>query len=377
MHKVYINSAVRTPIGSFNGVLSSLKATELGSIAIRSAIERAKVDPNTIEEVYMGNVISAGLGQSPARQAALGAGCPKSTEATTVNKVCASGMKAIMLAAQSIALGHRQRMVAGGMESMSRAPYYVPRGLRYGHGTLLDGLLHDGLWDPYHAVPMGRCAETCAQTYGITREAMDAYAVQSYERAAAARFDEERVSVTTPGSHAKQETVCHDEEVSKLRKDRMAQLPTPFLREGGRVTVANASKLSDGAAALVLSSTQPGIAEVLGYADAATDPMQFPIAPSLAVPRALAHAGLPLDAIDVFEFNEAFAVVVLANQAILKLDPRKVNLAGGAIALGHPIGMSGARIVVTLLHLLKSGQIGCASICNGGGAASAIIIRKL
>ncbi|KAJ1499303.1 erg10, acetyl-CoA C-acetyltransferase, partial [Coelomomyces lativittatus] len=334
-HKVYINSAVRTPIGSFNGALANFKSTELGSIAIKGAMKRAGVAPDDIEEVYMGNVVSAGLGQAPARQATLGAGCPNRTEATTINKVCASGMKAIMLASQSISLGHRSIMVAGGMESMSKTPYYVPRHLKFGHDQLLDGLLHDGLWDPYHQIPMGRCAEQCGIDFDITRDAMDEYALRSYERANVPnQFNEEIIPISLPGSSSK--VFEKDEEVSKLRKDKVSSLPTPFMK-AGRITAVNSSKLSDGAAALVMSN-QPGIAEILGYADAATEPMQFPIAPSLAIPKALANANVRLEVIDLFEFNEAFAVVVLANQKILKLESSKVNVAGGAIALGHPIG---------------------------------------
>ncbi|KAI9179731.1 Acetyl-CoA acetyltransferase, mitochondrial [Blastocladiella emersonii ATCC 22665] len=385
-NKVVIVSAARTPVGCFQGSLAKLTAPQLGAVAIKGAVEKAGLTPADIEEVYMGNVVSAASGQSPTRQALIAAGCPESTEATTINKVCASGMKAIMLASQNIALGDRAVMVAGGMESMSNVPYYAPRGAKYGNQVLLDGIVHDGLTDAYNKFHMGNCAENTAKVHGITREAMDTHAIESYKRSAAAWaagvFDAEVVPVTV-GSGPKAKVVTEDEEFKNVKFDKIPALRPVFVKDG-TVTAANASTLNDGASAVILMSEAAAkergvkpLAEIVAFADAACAPIDFPVAPALAVPLALKKAGLAVKDIALWEINEAFSVVVKANEKILGLDPAKVNVAGGAVSLGHPIGSSGSRIVVTLTHLLKSGQYGVAAICNGGGAASAIVIRKL
>ncbi|RKP14853.1 Thiolase, N-terminal domain-containing protein [Piptocephalis cylindrospora] len=386
--QVFIASAARTPVGSFRGSLAKVTAPALGSVAARAAVERAGLSPSDVEEVFMGNVLSAGLGQAPARQVALGAGCPDTTEATTVNKVCASGMKAITLATQSLQLGVREVMLAGGMESMSNVPFYAPRGAIYGHQSLKDGIIHDGLWDVYNQVAMGVCAEDTAAKYGITREQQDAHAIASYQRAAAAwkagKFQEEIVGVPIKGRGGKMSMVEGDEEYTKVFLEKIPSLKPVFLPEGGTVTAANASTLSDGASAVVLASGKAAqdhkltpLAQIISYADAAGAPINFPTAPADAIRNALANAGLSKDKIDLWEINEAFSVVIRANEQLLELDPTKVNVSGGGVALGHPIGSSGARIVVTLTHLLKPGQYGCAAVCNGGGAATAVIIKRL
>ncbi|KAL9549403.1 DNA topoisomerase 2-associated protein pat1 [Mucor bainieri] len=382
---VVIASAVRTPVGCFNGSLKSLRAIELGGIAAKSAIERAGIKPEDVEEAYFGNVLQANLGQSPARQAILNAGCPETTEATTINKVCASGMKAVMLAAQTIKAGDRNVMVAGGMESMSNAPYYAPRGAAYGHQQLSDAIIKDGLWDAYNNIHMGSCAENTAANYNITREDQDSHAIESYKRAAKAwengAFDAEIAPVTIKSK--KGETVIKvDEEYKNVKFDKITSLRAVFKKDG-TVTAANASTLNDGASALVLMSRAKAeelgvkpLARIVSYADAATAPIDFTIAPAKALPVALEKAGLTVDDISKFELNEAFSVVARVNEQLMKLDPSKVNVNGGAVALGHPIGSSGSRIIVTLTHLLKSGEFGAAAVCNGGGAASSIVIQR-
>lgn len=382
---VVIASAVRTPVGCFNGSLKSVPAVQLGAIAAKAAIEKAGIKPEDVEEAYFGNVLQANSGQSPARQAILGAGCPESTEATTINKVCASGMKSVMMAAQSIKAGDRSVMVAGGMESMSNAPFYAPRGAAYGHQQLSDAIIKDGLWDAYNNIHMGSCAENTAVNYKISREEQDEHAIESYKRAAkaweAGAFDNEIAPVTLKSK--KGETVIKvDEEYKNVKFDKVPSL-RPVFKKDGTVTAANASTLNDGASALVLMSRAKAdslgvkpLARILSYADAATAPIDFTIAPSLALPKALEKAGLSLDDIDKFEFNEAFSVVARVNEKLLNLDPKKVNVLGGAVALGHPIGSSGSRIIVTLTHLLKSGEKGAAAVCNGGGAASSIVIER-
>ncbi|KAJ2160860.1 Acetyl-CoA acetyltransferase A, mitochondrial [Coemansia sp. RSA 552] len=383
---VVIASAVRTPVGCFRGSLAKLTAPELGAVAIRGAVDKAGVDGAEVKEVYMGNVLQAGEGQAPATQALIKAGLSESTPATTINKVCASGMKAVMLAAQNIQLGIQPAMVAGGMESMSNVPYYAPRGSVYGHGQLTDAIIKDGLWDVYNQVHMGSCAENTARKHGISREMQDAHAISSYKRAAAAWesgvFAEEVVPVTVP-SRKGDSMVAVDEEFTNVKFDKIAGL-RPVFEKNGTVTAANASTLNDGASALLLMAAdrakQLGVAplaRIVSYADAATLPIDFPIAPALAVPIALERAGLAIKDISLWEFNEAFSVVARANEKILGLNPESVNIAGGAVALGHPIGSSGSRILVTLTHLLKPGQFGCAAICNGGGGASAVVIQRL
>ncbi|KAF7727095.1 erg10, acetyl-CoA C-acetyltransferase [Apophysomyces ossiformis] len=385
LNDVVIVSAARTPVGCFNGSLKSLPATRLGAIAAQAAIERAGLKPEHIEEAYIGNVVQANLGQSPARQAILGAGCPESTEATTVNKVCASGMKAIMMAAQSLKLGDRQIMLAGGMESMSNAPFYSPRNAAYGHQQLLDSIIKDGLWDAYNNIQYGGCAENTASVYNISRQDQDAHAIESYKRAAKAWesgvFDAEVVPVTLTSKKG-DKIIKVDEEFTNVKFDKVPTL-RPVFKKDGTVTAANASTLNDGASALVLMTREKAkelgvkpLARIVSYADAACAPIDFTIAPSKALPIALKKAGLEVKDISLFELNEAFSVVARVNEQLMGLDPSKVNVAGGAVALGHPIGSSGSRIVVTLTHLLKSGQFGAAAICNGGGAASSIIIQK-
>ncbi|KAJ1942369.1 Acetyl-CoA acetyltransferase, mitochondrial [Kickxella alabastrina] len=383
---VVIASAVRTPVGCFRGSLSKLTASELGAVAIRGAIDKAAIDSSHVKEVYMGNVLQANQGQAPATQALIKAGLSESTPATTINKVCASGMKAVMLAAQNIQVGAQPAMIAGGMESMSNVPYYAPRGKEYGHSELSDGIIKDGLWDPYNNFHMGNCAENTARKHSITREMQDAHAIESYKRAAAAwkagMFDAEVVPVAIKGRKGEQ-IVSIDEEFTNVKFDKIASL-RPVFEKTGTVTAANSSTLNDGASALLLMAADRAselgvkpLARIVSYADAATLPIDFPIAPSLAVPIALERAGLSIKDIALWEFNEAFSVVARANEKILGLDAERVNIAGGAVALGHPIGSSGARIIVTLTHLLKSGEFGCATICNGGGGASAVVIQKL
>lgn len=391
MQEVYILAAVRTPIGSFSGSLSSLSASQLGGIAIKGAVERAGIQPDLVEEVYFGNVLSANMGQAPATQAAKFTGL-RDIPATTVNKVCASGTKAIMLAAQSIALGQRDIVVAGGMESMSNVPYYLDKarsGYRLGHGQLTDGLVKDGLWDVYNDYHMGSAAELCAVEHGISREDQDAFAISSYKRSQAAqqdgRFNDEIVPVKVVGRRGDVTVVDQDEEVNAVNFDKISGLRPVFKKEG-TVTAANASTLNDGAAALILISKAKAeelgltpIARILGYGDAQQAPEWFTTAPAQAIPAALAHAGVTADQVDYYEINEAFSVVSLANNKLLGLNENQVNVNGGAVSLGHPLGASGARIVVTLLSVLNqnNGRIGVAGICNGGGGASALVVERI
>lgn len=388
---VYILSAVRTPMGSFLGGLSSISATKLGSIAIKAAVERSGVSVDHIDEVFMGNVLQAGVGQAPARQAALGAGLGQNVPCTTVNKVCASGMKSIMLGAQSILAGDNHVVVVGGMESMSQTPHYVSgrNGTKFGNITMLDGITKDGLLDVYSNVPMGNCAELCAKEYNITREDQDAFAIESYRRAAAAwdagKFTDEIVAVPVPQRKGDPVMMAKDEEFTNVFLDKIPTLRPAFDKEG-TITAANASTLNDGASALVLASEEmveklglKPLAKIVSYADAAQAPEWFTTAPSIAIPKALDKAGLTTSDVDFWELNEAFSVVGIANTKILGLDPAKVDVNGGAVALGHPLGNSGSRVIVTLLHVLKqnNGKIGGAGICNGGGGASAMIIENI
>ncbi|CDR87428.1 acetoacetyl-CoA thiolase [Sporisorium scitamineum] len=385
INDVFIISAARTPIGSFNGVLKKATAPELGVVAVKAAIERAGLKPDQIEEVYMGNVLQGNVGQAPARQVALKAGCPDTTEATTINKVCASGMKAISLAAQNIALGQRGVMVAGGMESMSNAPYYLPRGNSYGHVQATDAIIKDGLFDVYNQFAMGNCAENTAKKLSITREQQDAFAIESYRRSAEAwkanAFANEIAPVTISDKKGDM-VISEDEEYKNVKLEKIPSL-RPVFDKNGTITAANASTLNDGASAVVLASAAEveklgvkPLAKIVAFADAACAPIDFPIAPAYAIPKALEKAGLTKDDIALFEINEAFSAVALANNQMLELDASKVNVLGGGVSLGHPIGSSGARIVVTLAYALKPGQYGCAGVCNGGGGASAIIIKR-
>ena len=388
---VYILSAVRTPMGSFLGGLSSISATKLGSIAIKAAVERSGVSIDHIDEVFMGNVLQAGVGQAPARQAALGAGLGQNVPCTTVNKVCASGMKSIMLGAQSILAGDNHVVVVGGMESMSQTPHYVSgrNGTKFGNITMLDGITKDGLLDVYSNVPMGNCAELCAKEHNISREDQDAFAIESYRRAAAAweagKFNDEIVAVPVPQRKGDPVMVTKDEEYTNVFLDKIPSLRPAFDKEG-TITAANASTINDGASALVLASEEmvqklglKPLAKIVSYADAAQAPEWFTTAPSIAIPKALEKAGLSTSDVDFWELNEAFSVVGIANTKILGLDPAKVDVNGGAVALGHPLGNSGSRVIVTLLHVLKqnNAKIGGAGICNGGGGASAMIIENI
>lgn len=392
MKTAYIVAAVRTPMGSFGGSLAGFSATSLGSIAIKGALNRVGLAPTAVQEVFMGNVISAGLGQAPARQAALGAGLPHAVPCTTVNKVCASGMKAIMLAAQSIQLGQNDVVIAGGMESMSNVPYYLPNarfGQKLGHGQMLDGLLKDGLWDVYNDFHMGNAGELCAREMGFTREQQDAYAISSYERAANAwksgKFNAEIVGVEIPSKKGDPIKFIEDEEYKNVNFEKIPSL-RPVFDKNGTITAANASTLNDGASALILVSEEAlkkynltPLARVAGYADAAVAPEWFTIAPSEAVPLAIQRAGISQNQVDLYELNEAFSVVALANNQKLGLDPAQVNIYGGAVSIGHPLGSSGSRITTTLLHALhqEGKTYGVASLCNGGGGASAIVIEKI
>lgn len=392
MRKVYIASAVRTPIGSFGGVLADVSATQLGAAAIKGALAQAGISAAQVEEVYMGNVCSANLGQAPARQAAIFAGLSYNTPCTTINKVCASGAKSIMLAAQSIMLGFRDIIVAGGMENMSQIPYYLPKaryGYKYGHGQLIDGLVHDGLTDVYNQVAMGVCADRTAEKYAISREEQDAFAIQSYRRSAAATeqgdFANEIVPVEIPQKKGDPILIKEDEEFKKVQFDKIPQLRPVFTPEG-TVTAANASTINDGAAALVLVSEEKmkelglkPLALIRGFADAEQEPEWFTTTPTIAAPLAAKAAGISLQDVDFFEVNEAFAVVTLAFNKLLELDQDKVNVFGGAVSLGHPLGASGARIVTTLNNVLhqRKGSLGLAAICNGGGGASAIVIEAV
>ncbi|MEH0154171.1 acetyl-CoA C-acyltransferase [Limibacter armeniacum] len=392
MKEVFIVSAVRTPIGSFGGVLSSVPATKLGATAIKGALEKANVSADKVDEVFMGNVVSANLGQAPARQAALFAGIGQNVPCTAVNKVCASGMKSIMLAAQSIMLGDNNIVVAGGMESMSNIPYYVPKaryGQGYGHGEFLDGLVKDGLTDVYNGQAMGVCADATATKCHITREEQDEFAIKSYERSAnsteAGLFSDEIVAVEVPQRKGDPIMVTEDEEFKKVRFDKIPNLRPVFTKDG-TVTAANASTINDGAAALILASKEAveelglePVAKIVSFADAAREPEWFTIAPPLAANKALEKANLSLADIDFFEVNEAFSVVTLAFAKEMGIDLDKVNVHGGAVSIGHPLGASGARIVVTLNGVLKQqkGTKGLAAICNGGGGASAMIIERV
>lgn len=392
MKEVYIVSAVRTPLGSFGGALKSLTAVQLGSEAMKGALDKAEVPAEEVNEVFMGNVVSANLGQAPARQAALAAGISDQVPCTTVNKVCSSGMKSIMFGAQSIMLGHADVIVAGGMESMSNIPFYVDRarwGYKYGHGSLIDGLQKDGLTDVYEEVPMGVAADETAAEEGISREAQDAFAQQSYERSAAAtesgQFAEEIVPISIPQRKGEPKVVAEDEEFRRVKFEKIPQLRPVFTKDG-TVTAANASTINDGASALVLMSKEKmdalgctPVARIVSFADAAQRPMRFTTAPTLAAPLAMERAGLKQDDIDFYEVNEAFSVVTLAFNKRLGLSEDQVNVFGGSVSLGHPLGASGARIVTTLNNVLhhKKGRYGCAAICNGGGGASALIIEKV
>lgn len=392
MNEVVIISAVRTPIGSFGGTLSSLPATKLGAAAIKAALERAGVNADQVDEVYMGNVLQAGVGQAPARQASIFAGIPDTVPCTTVNKVCASGMKSIMLAAQSIALGDNEIVVAGGMESMSNVPYYLPKartGYRLGDGIITDGLVSDGLTDAYDESHMGNAAELCAKERNISREDQDAFAIQSYERSSAAwsagKYSDEVIPVEVPQRKGDPIVVSEDEEYKNVKMEKIPQLKPVFQKEG-TVTAANASTINDGAAALVLMSADKAaelgltpLAKIRSYADAAHQPEWFTTAPSKALPKAVEKAGISLEDIDYFELNEAFSVVGLVNCQEMNLDSEKVNVNGGAVSLGHPLGASGARIIVTLINVLKqnNGKLGAAGICNGGGGASAMVVETL
>jgi acetyl-CoA C-acetyltransferase len=392
MKEVYIVSAVRTPMGSFGGKLCGISATRLGAIAIKAALERINLDAAEVNEVLMGNVLQANLGQAPARQAALFAGLPPTVHCTTINKVCASGMKAVMLAAQSIRCGDNEVVVAGGMESMSNVPYYAENvrwGNKYGDVKLIDGLAKDGLTDVYHNYAMGNAAELCARECNITRQEQDAYAIESYKRSAEAwksgKFDKEIVPVEIPQKKGPPVMMTEDEEYKNVNFEKIPELKPAFQKDG-TITAANASTMNDGAAALVLMSKEKAmklglepLAVIRGYSDAEQAPEWFTTTPSKALPRAIAHAGLQQKDIDYYEINEAFSVVALANIRELKLDPSCVNVNGGAVSLGHPLGCSGARILVTLIHVLKQRQAryGAAGICNGGGGASAMVIERI
>ncbi len=388
--QVVIVSMARTPIGSFMGKLSSLTATQLGTAAIKGALNKINLDPSMVEEVLMGNVVQAGVGQAPARQAALGAGISENVPCTTVNKVCASGMKAVMQGAQAIALGDADIIVAGGMESMSNIPHYVPmrNGHKFGPKTMEDGMQKDGLVDAYDGQAMGVCADLCATEYDFSREDQDAFAIQSYQRSAQAwsegRFADEVIAVEVPQRRGEPIVVDQDEEFSNVKMDKIPNLRPAFSKDG-TVTAANASTINDGAGAVVLMSAEKAqelnldpLATVVSYADAAQEPKWFTTAPAKALPKALAKAGLEQEQIDYFEFNEAFSVVGLANMKILGLSDDIVNVNGGAVSLGHPLGCSGVRILITLISVLKQrdARYGAAAICNGGGGASAMVLER-
>lgn len=390
MNKVVIAAAKRTPIGKFMGGLATVPAPRLGAAAIKGALAAANLTPDRVEEVYMGNVLQAGVGQAPARQAAIYAGIPDTVPCTTVNKVCSSGMKAISLAAQAIALGDIEIAIAGGMENMSLAPHLVPMrtGVKFGSQALNDSMQTDGLLDAFDQVAMGTYADATAAKYNISREAQDDFALESYSRSTAAWdsgvMQEEVVPVVVPQRRGEDIEISQDEEYTNVVREKVPTLRPAFSKDG-TVTAANASTINDGAAALVLMSETKAkalgitpLAEIIGYADAAHEPQWFTTAPAKALPKALAKAGVSLDEIDLFEFNEAFSVVGLANLNLLKINPQKVNIQGGAVSLGHPLGCSGARIVVTLINALhqKNKTLGAAAICNGGGGASAVILQR-
>ncbi len=392
MKEVFIVSAVRTPMGSFMGSLSTVPATKLGAVAVKGALDKIGLDPKLVQEIYMGNVLQAGEGQAPARQVALGAGLSNETPSTTVNKVCASGMKAVSMAAQAIKAGDADVIVAGGMENMSSVPHYynARNAAKLGDVKMQDGMVLDGLTDVYNKVHMGVCAEKCATDYSISREEQDNFAIESYKRAAKAwsegKFADEVVPVEIPQRKGEPIVFAEDEEYKTVNFDRIPTLPTVFKKEEGTVTAANASTLNDGASALILVSKEKmeelglkPLAKIVSYADAAQAPEDFTTAPAKALPIALKKAGLEVSDIDFFELNEAFSVVGLANNKILGLDASKVNVNGGAVAIGHPLGSSGSRILVTLINVLKqnNGKYGAAAICNGGGGASAMVIENM
>jgi len=389
---VVILSAVRTPVGAFQSSLASVPATQLGATAVSAALSRASLSGADVDEVFLGNVNSANLGQCPATQAAAHGGIPFSVPSTTVNKVCSSGLKAVVMSAQSIQTKTNRVCVAGGFESMSNVPYYLPKartGYGLGHGEVVDGLIKDGLWDAFDNHHMGMAAEQCAIEYSLSRQMQDEFALESYRRAQFAQanglFKDEITPVIITGKKGDKKEVTDDEEPAKLIKDKVSGLRGAFKKDG-TVTAANASKLNDGASALVVASGDwarsrglKAVARIIGYADAQKRPVDFTTAPSLVIPRALASAGIDIGAVDFFEINEAFSAVALANIQILNLDPAKVNVHGGAVALGHPLGSSGSRILVTLIHILKQrkGRIGVAAICNGGGGATAVVVEAL
>lgn len=393
MQSVYIVSAVRTPIGSFGGSLAGVSATQLGAAAIRGAVSKIQLDSTLVQAVYMGNVVSANVGQAPARQAAILGGLSKNATCTTVNKVCASGMKAMMMAAQDILLGDADIVVAGGMENMSQIPFYLDKarfgGYGYGNGTLIDGLAKDGLTDVYGGMAMGVCADATANKYGFTREEQDAFAIASYQRSAAAweagYFQQEVVSVEVPQKKGDALVISQDEEYKNVKFDKIPTLRAAFTKEG-TVTAANASTINDGAAATILMSERrvkdlgiTPLARIVSFADAEHEPEWFTTAPTVAAPKALRKAGLNISDIDYFEVNEAFSVVVMAFMKEMGISHEQTNLFGGAVSLGHPLGCSGTRIVVTLQNVLtqKGGRYGLAAICNGGGGASAMVIEKV
>lgn len=392
MKEVYIVAAVRTPIGSFGGSLASLTAVQLGAIAVKGAMQKINLDPKQVQEVFFGNVISSGLQQAPATQVAVAAGLGYDIPCTLVNKVCASGMKAIMLGAQSIMLGQNDVVVTGGMESMSNIPYYLMKaryGFKYGNGEVLDGLTYDGLTDVYNRCAMGVCADNTAKEMKITRQEQDAYAINSYKRSAAAwaagKFKDEIIPVEITGKKGDVTLFAEDEEYKNVNFEKIPGLKPVFTKEG-TVTAANASTINDGAAAVILMSKEKAkelgitpVAKIRGFADAAQDPMWFTTTPSLAVPKAMKIAGVETGDVGYYEINEAFSAVALANNQLLKIDPEKINVNGGAVSLGHPLGASGARITITLANILRqnNSSIGVAGICNGGGGASAVVIERL
>ncbi len=391
MNEIYIVSALRTPVGSFLGGLATLSASDLAAAVIKASLEKIQLESSSVDEVFLGNVLQAGVGQAPARQAALKAGLPNDIPCTTINKVCASGMKSVMIAAQTILCGDNHVVIAGGMENMSQTPHYVNgrSGTKFGNIALVDGITKDGLLDVYSNLPMGNCAELCAKEYAITREEQDDFALDSYKKSAEAwksgLFNNEVISISIPQKKGEPNIISEDEEFKNVFIDKVRGLKPAFDKEG-TITAANASKLNDGASALILVSKEAlekykltPLAKIVAYADAAHEPEWFTTAPSKAVDKALLRAGLSKSDIDFWEFNEAFSVVGIANTKILGLDPSKVNVNGGAVALGHPLGSSGSRIIVTLINVLKQnkGSYGVATICNGGGGASAIIIENI
>lgn len=392
MNRVYIVAAVRTPMGSFNGMLSGISAPKLGSVAIKGALSKSGLNPSDVDEVYFGNVLQAGVGQAPARQAAILAGLPESTPCTTVNKVCASGMKSISLGASSIMLGHNDIVVTGGMENMSQVPHYLPNsrtGYKFGDFKAIDGLAYDGLRDVYNEYMMGTAADLTAKKFDISREEQDNFAINSYKQTAkswtSGKFNDEVIPVPIPQRKDDPIMMTEDEEYKNVNFDKIPNL-RPVFEKDGSVTAANASTINDGAACVILVSEKKlkelglePMAEVLSFADAAHQPELFTTAPSVALPIALERAGCSINDVDAFELNEAFSVVGLVNNKLLNLDASKVNMNGGAVSMGHPLGASGARIVVTLLHVLKqnSGSLGAAAICNGGGGASAMVIKNV